>query len=178
MISLLFYSQLEPVSTDVSTDATSDHTSGHNNATLKITSPITTSTPPTIATPTEGLFPLNMPKGTSLSKGKVVTKFYKRYWKGEEPIIEKAGRTPRTLTPFEQSGNNIMITIKTTQSYHTKRVQVLLDTWISAVNASNVFLVTDGDDEEYEKKARDIGKIASIYTISCVHIHYNRSKLC
>ena len=54
-----------------------------------------------------------------------------------------------------------MITIKTTAAYHRTRIQLLLDTWISAMNASNVFLVTDGDDTEYEAKARDIGKYFS-----------------
>ena len=112
----------------------------------------------------------HLPKGIMItSDGKVVTTFYKQYWKGKEPLAEKSGRTTRTLTPFEQAGNNIMITIKTTQSYHRTRVQVLLDTWISAVNASNVFLVTDGNDEEYEGKAKNIGK--------CIHVksklHYN-----
>ena len=52
-----------------------------------------------------------------------------------------------------------MITIKTTVAYHRTRIQLLLDTWISSVNASNVFLVTDGDDLGYEAKAHDIGKL-------------------
>ena len=104
-----------------------------------------------------------LPNHLEWQDNRIFVKTYNQYWegkeyeKGDEPSAENSSRTPRTLTPFEQAGNNIMITIKTTQSYHRTRVQVLLDTWISAVNASNVFLVTDGDDEKYEAKACDIG---------------------
>ena len=106
-----------------------------------------------------------LPKHLQMRGKRILVKSYKQYWKGnkyakgEEPSAENSGRTPRTLTPFEQAGNNIMITIKTTVAYHRTRIQLLLDTWISTINASNVFLVTDGDDLEYEAKARDIGKL-------------------
>ena len=103
------------------------------------------------------VLPPGIPKRISLSSGKVVTTYYKRYWTGKEPLAEESGRTPRTLTPFEQAGNNIMITIKTTVAFHKTRIQLLLDTWLSAVNASNMFLVTDGEDLEYEGKAKSIG---------------------
>ena len=107
----------------------------------------------------------NLPKHLQMKGKKILVKSYKQYWKGnkyakgEEPSAENSGRTPRILTPFEQAGNNIMITVKTTVAYHRTRIQLLLDTWISTTNASNVFLVTDGDDLEYEAKARDIGKL-------------------
>ena len=106
-----------------------------------------------------------LPKHLKKRGSKLFVKSYKQYWKGkkykkgDEPSAENSGLTPRTLTPFEQAGNNIMITIKTTVAYHRTRIQLLLDTWMSAMNASNVFLVTDGDDTEYEAKARDIGKL-------------------
>ena len=140
-----------------SSDTTATHATSTNHDTLA--SRATSSIKSVITLPTKGVVSENL----ELRDNKIYLKSYKQYWrkrykKGKEPSAENSGRTPRTLTPFEQAGNNIMITIKTTQSYHTKRVQVLLDTWISVVNASNVFLVTDGDDEEYETKARNIGK--------------------
>ena len=101
---------------------------------------------------------IRLPKNMALSGSKVFTKSYYEYWKGREPLVENSNATPRTLTPFEQAGNNIMITIKTTLAYHRTRVQLLLDPWISVVNASNVFLVTDGEDMEYEAKARNFGE--------------------
>ena len=65
---------------------------------------------------------------------------------------------PRKLTLSEKNGGDILFTIKTTQMYHKERVQLLLDTWLTVVNASNVILVTDEYDEEYMQKANDIGK--------------------
>ena len=82
----------------------------------------------------------------------------KGYWFKEEPLVETSNRVPRKLTPFEENGRDILFTIKTTQTYHKGRIQLLLDTWLSVVNASNVYLVTDGYDQEYSHKAKEIGK--------------------
>ena len=106
-------------------------------------------------------------RGVLTPKGKVLMKSYNRYWNsGTEPLAETIDRAPRNLTRFEQAGNNIMITIKTTKSYHRKRIQVLMDTWISAINASNVFLVTDDFDIEYEKKVKSMGKLTGNHLCS------------
>ena len=76
---------------------------------------------------------------------------------GEEELIEKAQRPPRTLSDFESGGNNIMITIRTTRKFHQKRLPYLFDTWLNKVNGSNVFLVTDEEDEEYQEKSKELG---------------------
>ena len=55
------------------------------------------------------------------------------------------------------SGNNILITIRTTQKFHQNRLPVLFDTWINKINGSNVFLVTDREDEEYQRKTSEHG---------------------
>ena len=72
--------------------------------------------------------------------------------------METSNRVPRKLTLSEENGGDILFTIKTTQTYHRERVQLLLDTWVTVVNTSNVILVTDEYDEEYMQKAKDIGK--------------------
>ena len=80
------------------------------------------------------------------------------YWLlGEKELIEKAQRPPRTLSDFESGGNNIMITIRTTRKFHQKRLPYLFDTWLNKVNGSNVFLVTDEEDEEYQEKSKELG---------------------
>ena len=129
-----------------------------SNITTSTTSSPSTSAEVTTTAPTTTTH-FELPKGITSRKGKLKTSFYKRYWqRSKEAFAETSGRIPRTLTAYEQVGNNVMITIKTTLAYHNTRVQLLLDTWISLVNASNIFLVTDGNDQEYENKAIDIGK--------------------
>ena len=39
-----------------------------------------------------------------------------------------------------------MTALRTTVSNHKKRLPLLFDTWITKVNSSQLFLVTDGDD--------------------------------
>ena len=51
-----------------------------------------------------------------------------------------------------------MFTIRTTPKFHKKRLPILFETWITTVNASNFYLVTDGGDKEYEQITRDIGE--------------------
>ena len=77
---------------------------------------------------------------------------------GPEELIENGNLPVRTLSDTEKAGNNIMITIKTTKKFHQKRLPILYDTWLTVVNGSNVFLVTDGEDDEYRKKSKKLGK--------------------
>lgn len=80
------------------------------------------------------------------------------YWlAGGEELIEKIQRPSRTLSEFELAGNNIMITIRTTRKFHQKRLPYMYDTWLNKVNGSNVFLVTDAEDEEYQEKSKKLG---------------------
>ena len=58
----------------------------------------------------------------------------------------------------EAARNKIMLTIRTTMSFHKKRLPVLYDTWLTTVNASNVFLVTDGIDKEFVRRSEQLGK--------------------
>ena len=113
--------------------------------------------PPPKPINTKNLWPSKLPNKISISNGRILTRYYKKYWTGNETLAETSGRIPRTLTPSEKAGNDVMITIKTTRDYHRTRIQLLLDTWISVVNASNLFLVTDEYDQEYERKAKEIG---------------------
>ena len=71
--------------------------------------------------------------------------------------VECSNKSGRVLSSFERSGNNIMFTLRTTLLYHQKRLPQLLQTWISVINSSNVFIVTDGHDQELEDLARKRG---------------------
>ena len=82
----------------------------------------------------------------------------REYWHGKEILMEKNGREPRELSDFEAAGNNIMITIRTTRKFHQKRLPYMYETWLNVVNGSNVFLVTDATDKEYQEKSKKLGK--------------------
>ena len=77
---------------------------------------------------------------------------------GPEELIENSNLPVWTLSNNEKAGNNIMITIRTTKKFHQKRLPILYDTWLTVVNGSNVFLVTDGEDDEYQEKNKKLGK--------------------
>ena len=77
---------------------------------------------------------------------------------GPEELIENSNLSARVLSNNEKAGNNVMITIRTTKKFHQKRLPILYDTWLTVVNGSNVFLVTDGEDDEYQKKSKKLGK--------------------
>ena len=72
--------------------------------------------------------------------------------------IENSNLPVRILSDIENAGNNIMITLRTTKKFHQKRLSILYDTWLTVVNGSNVFLVTDGEDDEYREKSKKLGK--------------------
>lgn len=63
----------------------------------------------------------------------------------------------RRLTPMEAAGNDIMITLRTVKRYHDKRLPLLFRTWLSKVNHSNVFLMTDDRDKVWQKKVWKTG---------------------
>ena len=76
----------------------------------------------------------------------------------KEPVVELLVQKHRARQNSEAAKNKIMLTIRSTMSLHKKRLPVMLDTWLTTVNASNVFLVTDGFDEEYIARAGKLGK--------------------
>lgn len=77
--------------------------------------------------------------------------------KATEPLVECLKRPPRNLTRFEKSGDDILFSLRTTVKFHKKRLPVLFKTWLSTVNLSNVFLVTDGKDENLEREIANTG---------------------
>ena len=91
---------------------------------------------------------------------------------GPKELIENGNLPVRTLSDTEKAGNNIMITIRTTKKFHQKRLPILYDTWLTVVNGSNVFLVTDGEDDEYLEKSKKLGKYTfrnNFFVISVCH---------
>ena len=96
---------------------------------------------------------------STLSTGMLALTKHKDYFCcGPEELIENSNLSVRILSNNEKAGNNIMITIRTTKQFHQKRLPILYDTWLNVVNGSNVFLVTDGEDDEYREKSKKLGK--------------------
>ena len=99
----------------------------------------------------------------TLSTGILTQTKHKNYFCcGPEEIIENSNLPVRVLSNNEKAGNNIMITIRTTKKFHQKRLPILYDTWLNVVNGSNVFLVTDGEDDEYQEKSKKLGKYINL----------------
>ena len=93
-----------------------------------------------------------------------------RCWMTIEPLVECLQRPARKLTGYEKSGNDIMFTLRSTVKFHEERLPVLFKTWLSTVNLSNVFLVTDGKDDALERKAANEGKyVATLH--DPIHSH-------
>ncbi|CAI7989283.1 Beta-1,3-N-acetylglucosaminyltransferase lunatic fringe, partial [Geodia barretti] len=63
-----------------------------------------------------------------------------------EVLVEKMNVSEKTKTPPGKAGLNILLSLRTTVTNHRKRLPLLFDTWLTKVNTSQVFLVTDGED--------------------------------
>lgn len=74
------------------------------------------------------------------------------------PLVECYKTLPRKLSDFESSGGDIMLSIRTTLKYHDTRLPVLFDTWLGEVEPTNVFMVTDGEDEDLLWKTNTLGQ--------------------
>lgn len=74
------------------------------------------------------------------------------------PLVECSKAPPRNLSSFEASGGDILLTLRTTVKYHDTRLPVLFDTWLGEVEPTNVFIVTDGEDEDLLWKTNTLGK--------------------
>ena len=77
--------------------------------------------------------------------------------KATEPLVECLKRPARNLSRAEESGDDILFSLRTTVNFHKKRLPVLFKTWLSTVNLSNVFLVTDGKDANLEQEIASTG---------------------
>ena len=75
-----------------------------------------------------------------------------------EPLVECYKSPVRNLTQLEAAGDDIMFTMRTTMKYHETRLDVLFDTWLGDVKPENMFIVTDGKDEDLEWKLNTLGK--------------------
>ena len=75
-----------------------------------------------------------------------------------EPLVECSKILPRNLTGLEAVGSDIMFTIRTTTKYHKSRLPVLFDTWLNDIEPKNMFIVTDGQDEQLETKIESLGE--------------------
>ena len=85
--------------------------------------------------------------------------YFKEYCQSTmEPLVECSETPLRNLTAFEAAGNDIMFTMRTTMKYHESRLSVLFDTWLSEIEPSSVFIVTDGEDEDLLWKTNTLGK--------------------
>ena len=75
-----------------------------------------------------------------------------------EDLVECTKMNLRKLTPEEEEGRNVMFTLRTTQSYHDTRLNVLFETWLTTLYPGSVFLVTDGEDSDLVEQLENIGE--------------------
>ena len=78
---------------------------------------------------------------------------------GPEPLVEQdeSLQGHRELSDLERSGGNVMFTLRTMLRYHTSRVPVLMETWLTTLNRSKLFIVTDGEDGALRTQADERG---------------------
>jgi hypothetical protein len=91
---------------------------------------------------------------------KSLTLHFDPYWdRLNETLVEDMANmtTTRPLNDNELAGNNILIAIKTTRKYHSKRLPPILDTWLTTANGSNIFIITDGSDPKYQDICQKLG---------------------
>ena len=81
-------------------------------------------------------------------------------WRYRNKSVECLKLKSRGLSPWELNGNHIMFTLRTTTSLHASRLPLLFQTWMTAINRSNIFIVTDGQDKVLEYRAREAGTSA------------------
>ncbi len=93
-------------------------------------------------------------KSTWLMESNIVTEEIPKY---AHVVDDDPARPRRTLSPFEEYGGNIVLTIRTTVSLHKKRLPLLMETWLTVANCSHIYLVTDGRDPEVEANAAKLG---------------------
>ncbi len=83
----------------------------------------------------------------------------RRYNTSPEVLVENDDSLlKRVLTHDEEMGNNIMLTLRTIKKSHKKRLPLLFDTWVSKVNKSNLFIMTDDVDPDLQRQASKEGE--------------------
>ena len=80
-------------------------------------------------------------------------------------------RTINTTHDTQSVGDHILFTVRTTSSLHSQRLPLILQTWLSTVNPSNVVLVTDGHDSVLKYRAHEAG-YSSFYSLFKFFIHF------
>ena len=90
------------------------------------------------------------------------------YWcqRGEETVDNVLDEPLHTATVNNR--HNILFSIRTTKRYHSVRMGLLLNTWMSRLNATNFFIVTDDSDPQLEEKAKSRGMYANVGNIDFV----------
>jgi hypothetical protein len=139
-------------------------------------------TEPTIATITTSNKPANAPTKPMSLTDYVYSK-YVPYWKGHKEILVEDVRTSikRSLSDFELAGSNIILTVKTTRRFHASRLPLMLDTWLTTVNASNTYIITDDKDKIHEDKCKHLGinyVIAKLERVNRRSKLYKRDSMC
>ena len=87
---------------------------------------------------------------------------------GPEVLVENdSSLVSRELSRDEAVGNNILLTLRTIQKYHNDRLPLLFDTWLSKVNKSNVFLMTDGKDSTWQRRVWNEGMLLFMDMSTC-----------
>jgi len=88
-----------------------------------------------------------------------LTKSIMNYWYMQHVLKRMPGEVLVEDSPglnqlnSDLSGDNILFTVRTTMSYHSERLPVLFDTWLSVANTSNIIIVSDGEDDRFAGRA-------------------------
>ncbi|XP_063790700.1 beta-1,3-N-acetylglucosaminyltransferase lunatic fringe [Pseudophryne corroboree] len=74
----------------------------------------------------------------------------------EPGATASAGGTGDSRPPVEDiTAKDIFIAVKTTKKFHSSRMDLLMDTWISR-NKEQTYIFTDGEDDELQKKTENV----------------------
>lgn len=107
--------------------------------------------------------PLSLQKDT-YSFGPYSGEYFENACKhSKEKIIECSKLQSRLLTPLEVSGGDILFTVRTTAKYHAARLPDILDTWLSSADPKSVYIISDGRDEDLEKKLGILGQVSNYH---------------
>ncbi|XP_066496726.1 beta-1,3-N-acetylglucosaminyltransferase lunatic fringe isoform X1 [Tiliqua scincoides] len=100
------------------------------------------------------------------------TDYFAQLSRGKRDALPPEEGKPRQRPQLEElSPRDVFIAVKTTKKFHSSRLELLLDTWISC-NKDVTFIFTDGEDKELKKRA------ANVINTNCSAAHSRQALSC
>ncbi|XP_029491710.1 beta-1,3-N-acetylglucosaminyltransferase lunatic fringe-like [Oncorhynchus nerka] len=103
---------------------------------------------------TDGVKAVQQQVNSEAQTKKGFSAYFSKLTRGRREADKPAGsaQSATDASPAEDiSADDIFIAVKTTKKFHQSRLNLLLDTWISR-NMQQIYIFTDGEDEELKKK--------------------------